>query len=144
MFPAGGRGASHSRSGAAWFPASAFYEWKRIDGKTRQPYTFTVADRSLFAFAGLWDAWKDQHGQWLQSFAIVTTEANELMAQVHTRMPVILHAKDYDRWLSREITDQPPTDLLRPLAAEEMEMCEANPLVGNVRNNRPEMMVNSA
>ena len=82
-------------------PASAFYEWKKIDAKTKQPYAFTVRDASLFAFAGLWDAWKDAQGQWLESFSIVTTEANELMSKVHTRMPVILHPRDYDRWLSR-------------------------------------------
>ena len=126
-------------------PASAFYEWKRIDPKTKQPYAFTVSDASLFAFAGLWDAWKDEHGHWLQSFAIVTTEANELMSRVHTRMPVILHRRDYDRWLSREVTEQPPVDLLRPFESDGMEMAAANPLVGNVRNNGPEMLqVNSA
>lgn len=121
-------------------PANAFYEWKKVDAKTKQPYAFTVADEPLFAFAGLWDAWKDAQGQWLQSFTIVTTEANELMAQVHTRMPVILQAKDYDRWLSREVTEQPPADLLRPFDTEAMEMVAANPMVGNVRNNGPEML----
>jgi putative SOS response-associated peptidase YedK len=54
-----------------------------------------------------------------------------------------LHPRDYDRWLSREVSDQPPTDLLRPFESEEMEMKPANPLVGNVRNNGVEMM-NSA
>ena len=68
-------------------PASAFYEWKRIDAKTKQPYAFTVSDSPIFAFAGLWDTWKDGQGAWLQSFSIVTTEANELMSAVHTRMP---------------------------------------------------------
>lgn len=93
----------------------------------------------MFAFAGLWDAWKDPAGHWLQSFGIITTEANELMSPIHTRMPVILHRRDYDRWLSREVMEQPPIDLLRPYESEEMEMVPANPLVGNVRNNGPEM-----
>jgi putative SOS response-associated peptidase YedK len=124
-------------------PASGFYEWQKIDAKTRKPYAFTLSGSSLFAFAGLWDAWKDPAGGWLQSFSIVTTEANELMSTVHTRMPVILHHRDYDRWLSRVVTDQPPTYLLRPFESEEMEMKPANPLVGNVKNNGPEM-VNSA
>ena len=97
----------------------------------------------MFAFAGLWDAWKDGEGHWLQSFSIVTTSANELMASVHTRMPVILHQRDYDRWLSREVTEQPPIDLMRPFESEGMQMSPANPLVGNVRNNGPEML-NSA
>jgi putative SOS response-associated peptidase YedK len=122
-------------------PATAFYEWKKLDPKTKQPYAFTLPDTPLFAFAGLWDAWKDPNGNWLQSFTIVTTEANELMSAVHTRMPVILHPRDYDRWLARDITHQPPIDLLRPYESEAMRMAAANPLVGNVRNNGPEMLV---
>src|SRR5436305_15066666 len=93
-----------------------------------------------FAFAGLWDAWKDKDGHWLQSYAIVTTEANELMSRIHPRMPVILHSRDYDRWLDREETERLPLDLLRPFDSEEMEMFEANPKVGNVRNTGPELM----
>jgi putative SOS response-associated peptidase YedK len=120
-------------------PASAFYEWPKAGPK--QPYVFEVANGSLFAFAGLWDAWKDPEGHWLQSFAIVTTEANELMARIHPRMPVILRPRDYDRWLERDSGERPPLDLLRPFDAEEMEMKPANPAVGNVRNNGPEMLV---
>jgi putative SOS response-associated peptidase YedK len=70
----------------------------------------------------------------------VTTEANELMAKIHPRMPVILHVRDYDRWLDREETERLPIDLLRPFESEEMEVYEANPKVGNVRNNSPEML----
>lgn len=106
----------------------------------KQPYAFELSNGSTFALAGLWDAWKDKEGHWLQSFAIVTTEANELMSRIHPRMPVILHARDYDRWLDREETDRLPLDLLRPYESEEMEVYEANPKVGNIRNNGPEMM----
>ena len=91
----------------------------------------------MLAFAGLWDAWKDTQNNWLQSFAIATTEANELMAAIHPRMPVILHAKDYDRWLDRGERERLPLDLLRPFESEEMAMYQANPKVNNVRNNGP-------
>ncbi len=57
----------------------------------KQPYAFELSSGGIFAFAGLWDAWRDKDGHWLQSFAIVTTEANELMSRIHSRMPVILH-----------------------------------------------------
>ncbi len=124
-------------------PADGFYEWKRLDPKTKQPYSFMMRDEAPFAFAGLWDAWKEPDGGWLQSFSIVTTEANELMSSVHTRMPVILHPRDYTRWLSREVTERPPIDLLRPFESDEMKASACNPLVGNVRNNGPEML-NSA
>ena len=123
-------------------PVDGFYEWKKLDAKTKQPFVFMMRDSAPFAFAGLWDAWKAPDGTWLQSFSIVTTEANELMSAVHTRMPVILHAKDYDRWLQRD-AEQPPLDLLRPFESEEMTASPCNPLVGNVRNNGPDML-NSA
>jgi len=122
-------------------PASAFYEWPKGGKAPKQPYVFEVDNGSMFAFAGLWDAWKDKNGHWLQSYSIITTTANEMMAQIHDRMPVILRPKDYDRWLSRDDGGQPPLDLLRPYESEEMEMSKANPAVGNVRNNGPEMLV---
>ena len=121
-------------------PVSGFYEWEKFAKPPKQPYTFELSNGSTFALAGLWDAWKDWKGHWLQSFAIVTTEANELMAPIHPRMPVILHASDYDRWMDREETERLPLDLLRPYESEEMEMYEANPKVGSFRNNGPEMM----
>jgi putative SOS response-associated peptidase YedK len=123
-------------------PASAFYEWSPDAKPPRQPYAFEVDNGALFAFAGIWNAWRAPEGHWLQSFAIVTTGANELLAQIrHSRMPVILHARDYDRWLDREETERLPLDLLRPYEADAMEISEANPLVNNVRNNGPDMML---
>jgi putative SOS response-associated peptidase YedK len=87
---------------------------KKLDAKTKQPYAFAMQDRSPFAFAGLWDAWKDPAGDsWLQSFTIVTTKPNELTSQVHNRMPVILHPDDYETWLTRVDGEKPPVELLR-------------------------------
>jgi putative SOS response-associated peptidase YedK len=132
-------------------PASGFYEWKALRPadaragarakRVKQPFAFDLSNGQMMAFAGLWDAWKDPaNGQWLQSYTIITTEANELMAPVHNRMPVILHPGDFDRWLDREPTSQPPIDLLRPFPADEMEAFEASNDVGNVRNNSPELL----
>ena len=88
---------------------------RRLDEKTRQPFAIRMKNDEPFAFAGLWDAWRAPDGTWLQSYSIVTTDANELLisARIHDRMPVILNPKDYDRWLDRE-GQRPPTDLLRP------------------------------
>ena len=123
-------------------PADGFYEWKKLNAKTRQPFAYTLRQGQPFAFAGLWDAWKNPDtGDWLQSFAILTTGANELTGHVHDRMPVILHPRDYDRWLDRGEAAQPPLDLLRPYEAEEMMAAPCNPAVGNARNNGPEMLV---
>ena len=121
-------------------PVSAFYEWPKQGKPPKQPYAFELGNGNIFAFAGLWDAWKDGEGHWLQSYSIVTTEANELMAPIHPRMPVILHARDYVRWLDREETERLPLDLLRPYESDGMQMYEANPKVNNVRNSGPELL----
>jgi len=118
-------------------PADGFYEWKRTTAKEKQPYAFGMATEQPFAFAGLWDAWKEPDGGWLISYAIITTDANELMQSVHTRMPVILKPADYDRWLSRDENERPPLDLLRPFDADKMEKHAVDPRVGNVKNNEP-------
>lgn len=122
-------------------PASGFYEWKKLDSKNKQPYGFDLLNGRMMAFAGLWDAWKDpKTNHWLQTYTIITTDANELMAPVHDRMPVILHPRDYDRWLDRAETERPPIDLLRPFPADEMENFEVSKDVGNVKNNSPELL----
>ena len=121
-------------------PADSFYEWSKVSAPLKTPYSFELTNGQPIAFAGLWDAWKDREGNWLQSFAIVTTEANELMERVHPRMPVILHPRDFDRWLDRDETERLPLDLLRALESDEITMFEAHPNVGNVRNNGPELM----
>jgi putative SOS response-associated peptidase YedK len=98
-------------------PADGFYEWER-NGKISQPYYFQMKDQAPFAFAGIWDRWKSE-GSWITSCAIVTTTANELLAQIHHRMPVIISPESYDLWL----TDDPRfplKDLLTPFPASEM------------------------
>ena len=121
-------------------PADGFYEWKTLGPKDKQPYTFTVGQDSTFAFAGLWDAWHDKTaGEWLQSFAIITTTPNELTSSVHNRMPVILHQRDYDEWLLRDDGAQ-PVHLMKPFPASEMQAREVSRDVGNVRNNHPELL----
>ena len=133
-------------------PAEGFYEWKALDDSKKpkkQPYSITLRDGQIMAFAGLWDAWKEaklakdsihKPDTWLQSFSIITTDANELMASVHTRMPVILPQQDWAEWLDRDSERSPPVHLLRPYDSEAMRMDTCNPAVGNVRNNGPEML----
>jgi putative SOS response-associated peptidase YedK len=109
--------------------------------QVKVPFAFDLTNGGMMAFASLWDAWKDPaNGQWLQSYTIITTEANELLAPVHDRMPVILHAGDFNRWRDRESTDQPPTNLLRPFPADEMAAFEVSRHVDNVKNNSPELL----
>lgn len=121
-------------------PADWFYEWMRLDAKTKQPYAFALTDGSLFAFAGLWESWNDKAtGETKETYTIITTDPNELMESIHNRMPVILHRQDYERWLAPADPAQLPVELLRPFPAEEMKAWKVGQDVGNVRNNRPEL-----
>jgi putative SOS response-associated peptidase YedK len=76
------------------------YEWKK-GGKAKQPYFIHRTDDKPFAFAGLWETWRDKTtGQKLRTYTILTTDPNELMEPIHNRMPVILHRRDYERWMA--------------------------------------------
>ena len=99
-------------------PADGFYEWQRF-GKIAQPYYFRMKDESTFAFAGVWDEWcRDETS--IASCAIITTTANELLASIHDRMPVILRPESEDLWLSDETEPVMLRKLLAPYPASEM------------------------
>jgi putative SOS response-associated peptidase YedK len=121
-------------------PADAFYEWQRIDPKTKRPLAIALRNRAPYAFAGLWERWKPKEGEPLESFTIITTDSNELVQTIHDRMPVILEPRDYDRWLEPGDPDRPPIDLLRPYPAEKMEAWPVSERVGNVKNDDPELL----
>ena len=121
-------------------PADAFYEWKRFDAKTKQPYAIALKSGEPYALAGLWESWRPKDGDPLETFTILTTDPNELMQSIHNRMPVILEPQDYDRWLDSANPQTPPVDLLRPFPAEKMRAWPVTDRVGNVRNNDPELL----
>jgi putative SOS response-associated peptidase YedK len=113
-------------------PADAFYEWKKI-GKGKQPYAIAMRDRQPFAFAGLWENWKDQaSGQWVRTFTILTTAPNALVAPLHDRMPVILAPSDYARWLGEE---PDPADLIRPYPPDAMTAWPVSTRVNKADND---------
>ena len=85
-------------------PADNFYEWKKTPvGK--QPYALALAGHGIMALAGVWENWKSPAGEWVRSFAIITTEPNELCAPIHNRMPVILKPEDWPLWLGEQPAD---------------------------------------
>jgi putative SOS response-associated peptidase YedK len=101
-------------------PADGFYEWQRT-GKTKQPYCFEVDDGKLFAFAGMWDRWKDASGNAVETCSILTTTPNAVTASVHDRMPVILDPDGYDLWLDPGMKDvSGASELLKPYDARLM------------------------
>lgn len=119
-------------------PAEWFYEWQKVDAKTKQPFAIGLKDGSMFAFAGLWETWKDKAtGATLETYTIITTDPNEIMQPLHNRMPVILRRDDYDRWLEPGDPARLPVDLLRPFDGEQMTAWKVHARVGSVRNNDP-------
>jgi putative SOS response-associated peptidase YedK len=119
-------------------PADGFYEWQRT-GKLKQPYCFEVTDGELFAFAGLWDRWKDPSGNWVKSCSILTTTPNAVASLVHDRMPVILDRSDYDLWLDTGMRGvSVVSELLKPYAARLMRCYPVSTRINYVANDDEE------
>jgi putative SOS response-associated peptidase YedK len=100
-------------------PADGFLEWDQRSGRLKQPYYFQMKDETSFAFAGIWDEWRGPAIS-ITSCAIITTTANELLAPIHDRMPVILHSQSYDTWLDGDSEPGTLRNLLTPFPAPEM------------------------
>ena len=121
-------------------PASGFYEWKS-EGKAKQPFYIHPTDGGLFAFAGLWEDWQGTHGEVMVSAIIITTEPNEVMAEIHNRMPVILPKEAWGLWLDPASQVREVQPLLVPYPAELMAAYPVGSAVGNTRNDGPELIV---
>jgi putative SOS response-associated peptidase YedK len=121
-------------------PVDNFYEWKKVDGG-KQPYAIALADRGIMALAGLWENWKSPAGEWVRSFAIVTTEPNDLCAHLHNRMPVILAPETWPAWLGEQPADEAQLkSLLAPYPSDGMIAWPVSTRVGNVKNNDPSLI----
>src|SRR5215471_4175781 len=121
-------------------PVDGFYEWKKT-GAGKQPYAIALADRSLMALAGLWENWRSPAGEWVRSFAIITTTPNELCAELHDRMPVVLAPATWPAWLGEEPAVLSELKaLLAPYPSEEMTCWPVSIRVGNVKNNDPSLI----
>jgi putative SOS response-associated peptidase YedK len=130
-------------------PADGFYEWqksavKKPRAKT-QPFAIMPLEGSLFAFAGLWERWRNPvDGTILRSFTIVTGKPNALCAPIHDRMPVILPREVWPVWLG-EVKAAPADllNLLMPYPAGRMRVYPIGPRVGNVRNDDPDLLLHA-
>ena len=111
-------------------PVDGFFEWQATKS-FKQPYAIAMKDGSPFGLAGLWENWNDPNtGEWTRTFAIITVSSNELVGQIHDRMPAILKPESYNRWLSSETN---PHDLLITYPSEPMTMWQIS-----TRVNKPE------
>lgn len=120
--------------------ANSFYEWKKIDGM-KTPICIKLKDHHLFAMAGLWESWIAPSGQKVHTCTVITTAPNDLMSEIHDRMPVILAPDQEKIWLDRNLTDMKTlTNLLRPLRSDLMEAYEVSGLVNSPKNNTPQLI----
>src|SRR5215469_8100932 len=121
-------------------PVDNFYEWKKTENG-KQPYAIALADRGLMALAGLWENWRSSAGEWVRSFAIITTTPNALCAEIHNRMPVVLGPETWPAWLGEELADaRHLKTMLAPYPAEQMTCWSVSARVGNVKNNDPTLI----
>lgn len=121
-------------------PATGFYEWLKV-GSDKIPQYYTLTDRELFSFAGLYISRRDVEGRELKTFTILTTTPNELVAQVHDRMPVILAPDEEAQWIDPDrIEPERIAPLIDPYPADLMRVYAVDRKVGNVKNNSPELI----
>jgi len=122
-------------------PADGFYEWRRLVDR-RQPFVIHRTDGATLGLAGLWSGWRDPStGEVRRTFAIVTSEANEAIAPLHDRMPVVLPRDAWATWLDPQRDDLGELQaLLQPAPAEWLEVFAVQSLVNNVRNDGPELV----
>jgi putative SOS response-associated peptidase YedK len=119
-------------------PADGSYEWARI-GKAKQPFCFEVNSGELFAFAGLWDRWRDASGKTVETCSILTTTPNTVTSAVHDRMPVILDPEGYDLWLDPGMRDAAAaSELLKPYDARLMRCYPVSARINHVANDDEE------
>lgn len=119
--------------------SDGFFEWKKTGDKEKIPYRILMNDENLFAMAGIWDSWKDKQGELINSFSIITTRPNELMENIHDRMPVILDRENEKVWLEDTPTDD-LMELLHPFPAGKMTAYPVSKLVNSPANDRPEIL----
>ena len=120
--------------------ADGFYEWQK-SGSRRRPMRVVMRSGEPFAFAGLWETWRDPEGEVVPSCTIITTEANDLLRAIHDRMPVILSRDGEDLWL--DVAEGDPAALahvLKPYPADEMEAYEVSSIVNSYTNDGPEVI----
>jgi putative SOS response-associated peptidase YedK len=118
-------------------PADGFFEWKKLGKKTKIPYRFTLREDEIFSFAGIWEEYETVSGESQHTFLILTTTPNEVVEEVHDRMPVILKRDQEKKWLDKYSSEEELAKMLLPFPAELMQSYTVSPLVNSVQNDSP-------
>ncbi len=114
-------------------PASGFYEWQKLTSVKKEPYYFTPKE-GLFSFAGLWSSWISPVSIEVETFSIITTEANELIKPIHDRMPVMLGHNSWSAWMAKETKPNELQELMTPAPANQMKVVQVSQYVNKVKN----------
>jgi putative SOS response-associated peptidase YedK len=122
----------------ALMPADGFYEWQRL-GKTSRPFLLRQPDRTVFAFAALWETWCTADGSELDTVALLNTHANGVISAIHERSPVILPKKHFETWLDPETEPDHAYALLQPPDDSLLEMLAIGTGINRVANDGPEV-----
>jgi len=121
--------------------ADGFFEWERST-TTKTPYRFSLKNKKIFGFAGLWSVFIDDSGNKTYTTTIITTKANSLMAEVHDRMPVILNEELAKKWLDPSLKDSEVLkEILSPFEASEMELYEVTSKVNNAKYKEKDTII---
>ncbi len=119
-------------------PCDGFYEWKKLDERRKQPYYIQAHGGGLFAIAGLWEHWSGPGGEEIDSCTLLTTDANQTMAPVHDRMPVILNRDDFAMWLDPDVHEKGPLQALcKPAPDDLLTMRPVSAYVSRAGNEGP-------
>lgn len=121
-------------------PATGYYEFWEAPNKQRIPYHFTLKDRPVFCFAGIWETWKDAEGYPRHTFAILTQPPNAFVEKIHDRMPVILSAENQEAWLESDLNENQLREICSPTPAEAFQVKTVHTKANNVRNQGPEIL----
>ena len=117
--------------------ADGYYEWRDRD---KQPFAVALGNRGPMTLAGLWDSWRMPSGDTLRSFAIVTTSANDLLAPLYDRMPVLVAPDRWADWLGEKAVPEPVLKaMLKPCPSDAMTFWPVDRRVGDVRNDDPDL-----
>lgn len=119
-------------------PSDGFYEWKKLDAKTKQPYFIHLTNDEPMWFAGLYERWSDADDHALDTFTIITTTANDTLSPLHDRMPVILNENACREWLDPDRSADELKPLLTPCPDDEIALRPVSSMVNSPGNNRPE------
>jgi len=112
-------------------PTDGFYEWKK-EGKAKQPYLIRRRDHQPFAFAGLWSSWRNPEGGLVETFTILTTDANGDVRELHDRMPVVVAREDFGLWLDPKVDDAERLQaLLKPAPEGNLELVRVSRAVNS-------------